>query len=125
MKKLFFVVLFLGLVGSANAGWFGINNTNEVAFSSNTISASAYYVVEDSDTKCDTWQIWEKSGTVDIIVVTDGTPTSEYPKGNTLVAVSEKVVWAGTVFSSRLNKRVLHVKGNSSTATVVYSAEAE
>ncbi len=126
MKKILLgLLLLIGLTGSANAGWFGPANTNEVAFSSNTVSASSYTAIQNSETSCQTWQIWEKTGTVDIIIVTDGTATSEYPKGNTLAAVSEKIVWAGTVFSSRLNKQKIHAKGNSSTATVLYSAEAE
>lgn len=125
MKKILLALMFLSMVGSAQAGWFGPANTNEVAFSSNTVTTSAYSAIDKSDVACQTWQIWEKSGTLDIVIVTDGTATSEYPKGNTLAAVSEKVVWAGTVFSSRLNKVKVHAKGSTGTATVLYSAEAE
>jgi hypothetical protein len=125
MKKILLGLFFLGFATAAQAGWFGPANTNEVAFSSNTVDASSYTAVEKSDTPCQTWQIWEKTGTVDIIITTDGTPTSEYPKGNTNVAVSEKIIWAGTVYSSRMNKRKVWVKGNSGTATVLYSAESE
>ena len=125
MKKILLSLLFLGLAASAHAGMFGPSNTNEVAFSSNTVGASSYVAVQHSEVDCSTWQIWEKTGTVDITIVTDGTATSEYPKGNTLSAVSEKIVWAGTVFSSRLNKQKVWVKGTSGTATALYSAEAE
>lgn len=125
MKKILFALMLLCLTASAQAGWFGPANTNEVAFSSNTVTTSAYSAVANSEVACQTWQIWEKSGTLDIVIVTDGTATSAYPKGNTLLAVSEKIVWAGTVFSSRLNKIKVHAKGSTGTATVLYSAEAE
>lgn len=125
MKKILFVLMFSCLTMSAKAGLFGPANTNEVSFSSNSVDASSYVAVTGSETDCQNWQVWEKSGTLDIILVTDGTPTSEYPKGNTLLAVSDKIVWAGTVYSSRMNKRKIWVKGSTTTATVLYSAEAE
>jgi len=126
MKKILFVLMAIAFMGvQAQAGWFSPAKTNEVAFSSNTVNATDLYTVTNSGTDCGVWYIWEKSGTLDIVIVTDGTPTSAYPKGNTLLAVSEKVVWAGTVYASRLNKRVIHSRGNSTAATVLYSAEAE
>jgi hypothetical protein len=125
MKRILFLIFLLSFIGNTEAGWFGNNNTNEVAFSSNTVAADSYSVITDSDIDCSIWQIWEKTGTIDIVLVTDGTSLSEYPKGNTLLAISEKIVWAGTVFSSRLNRRSLWVKGNTTTATILYSAEAE
>jgi hypothetical protein len=126
MKKIlaFLVITMLCLMGVAHASWFSAN-TNEAAFSSNTADATTLVAVVGSETDCVNWSIWEKTGKLDIIIVTDGTPTSAYPKGNTNLAISGKMVWAGTVYASKLNKRKVWARGNSTTATILYSSESQ
>jgi hypothetical protein len=127
MKKLLLsVILFLVCgVNSSAAGWLTSANTNEVAFATTTVNAYTLAAIPGSETNCYMWHIWEGSGTMGLTIVTDGGSTTPCAKGNTLSAVHEKPVWNGAVYSSRLNRQKIWVRGTTGTAQYYYSAEAE